>query len=187
MAAPSRSLQEAFAEAESKRSEVNSLPFDPSPAGRFHEALTASITGYQECLKIADQISLFSPNESLEDVSTKDLQYLQLNHALAEVVIKAASGERKVTLKAAQNLYERFLRQLDAYDALSPADTKTYERFLEDRNGFSVIPTGGDAFARRDAKVARYRDGVAMREKLQVCSSPLTVCSTMSLPVMSRF
>jgi immunoglobulin-binding protein 1 len=169
MTAPGRSLQEVFTEAESKRSQLASLPFDPSPTGRYQETLSASIAAYQECLKIADQVSLFSPNESLEDISTKDLQYLLLYQALADVVLKVASADRKATLKAAQNYYERFLRQLDSYDTLSPGDAKLYERFLEDRDGFSAIPTTGDAFARRDAKVARYRDGVAMRESLQVC------------------
>jgi immunoglobulin-binding protein 1 len=42
----------------------------------FQENLTRTIATYQECLKLADQVSLFSSNETLEDVSSSDLQYV---------------------------------------------------------------------------------------------------------------
>lgn len=44
----------------------------------FQENLSKTIATYEECLKVAEQVSLFSPNETLEDISSNDLQYVAM-------------------------------------------------------------------------------------------------------------
>lgn len=67
-----RSLRALFADAESKRKALESS-YD-SNSEEYQDSLASTIATYNECSKAADQVSLFSPNESLEDVSSGDLQ-----------------------------------------------------------------------------------------------------------------
>lgn len=72
------SLRGLFSKAEKAREELSSSYEPNSPT--FQEKLGATIATYEECLKIAEQVSLFSPNESLEDISSTDLQYIKPIH-----------------------------------------------------------------------------------------------------------
>jgi immunoglobulin-binding protein 1 len=69
------SLRGLFLKAEKAREELSSSYEPNSPT--FQEKLSATIATYEECLKIAEQVSLFSPNETLEDISSTDLQYVE--------------------------------------------------------------------------------------------------------------
>ena len=55
---------------------------------------------------------------------------------------------------------------------LSARDRKLYERFLEGRDDFSLISTT-DPAARRDTKIARYRQENELKLKLEVRSLQL--------------
>jgi len=69
-----KTLRGLFTEAEAKRQEIE-LSWNSNSA-TFQENLSATIATYEECLKVADQVSLFSLNETLDDVSSRDLQYV---------------------------------------------------------------------------------------------------------------
>ena len=45
-------------------------------SGRFQEQLEVVIDLYESSEKVADRLALFSHNESLDDVSSRDLPYL---------------------------------------------------------------------------------------------------------------
>ncbi|KAI7249596.1 hypothetical protein KC335_g17639, partial [Hortaea werneckii] len=110
MADESRSLRSTYLEAEQKRSALE-RSFD-STSSAFQDGLLSAIQLYEQCVSIADQISLFSPNESLEDVGTTELQYLLLNYRIAELILRINGREsRKANLQRAQNSYERYLKQ----------------------------------------------------------------------------
>lgn len=68
------SLRGLFSKAETAREQLSSSYEPNSPA--FQEKLSATIATYEECLKISEQVSLFSPNETLEDIPSTDLQYV---------------------------------------------------------------------------------------------------------------
>lgn len=72
MSEQSPTLRVCFEEAEAKRKTLENA-FDSNSAD-FQENLTSAIEKYEECVKIAAQVSLFSPNESLEDIASGDLQ-----------------------------------------------------------------------------------------------------------------
>lgn len=67
-----KSIRALFLTAERLRNDLNSFP--DSNSATFQENLTNAITTYESCLKLSEQVSLFSPNESLDDVSSSDLQ-----------------------------------------------------------------------------------------------------------------
>lgn len=165
MADESRSLRTVYGDAEQKRNTIESSYESNSSA--FQENLVAAIQLYEECLHIADQISLFSPNESLEDIGTADLQYLLLNYRLAELTLRINGREgRKANLQRASKAYERHLKQLDNYDMLSKPDAALYEQWQEAPNTFSTASTS-DAAARRDTKIKRFKEEKALKQKLE--------------------
>ncbi|KAF5844992.1 hypothetical protein GGP41_001078 [Bipolaris sorokiniana] len=161
------SLRGLFSKAEKAREELSSSYEPNSPT--FQEKLGATIATYEECIKIAEQVSLFSPNESLEDISSTDLQYLAINYHLAELVQRISNTDvslRKSNLLRARGYYERFLKLLDSYDMLGKADTKLLEAYNENKNSFSTANTR-DASARRDAKIARFKEEKELKRKLE--------------------
>jgi hypothetical protein len=70
-----QNLRALYASAELARQELASSYETNTPT--FQENLSKTIATYEECFKVSKQISLFSPNETLEDISSSDLQYVQ--------------------------------------------------------------------------------------------------------------
>jgi immunoglobulin-binding protein 1 len=67
-----KSIRALFLGAEQNRKALDSI-YDNN-SDEYQETLLTAIATYEECLKAAEQVSLFSPNETLEDISSSDLQ-----------------------------------------------------------------------------------------------------------------
>jgi immunoglobulin-binding protein 1 len=169
MESESRSLQVAFADAESKRAELDDFSSSSNP--NYQATLNSAIATYTECRQIVDQISLFSPNESLEDIASNELQYLILDYYLADLTLKRTTdlSERKHVLTEGRGYYERFLRLLDSYDILNKSDARLWEQYRENKEGFTVVAVG-DAAVRREHKINRFKAEKELKTKLEVCS-----------------
>jgi len=72
MAEP-QNLPALFASAEKQRKELESA-FETS-GSTYQQGLGAAIATYEECRRFADSLSLFSPNETADDIPSRDLQY----------------------------------------------------------------------------------------------------------------
>jgi tetratricopeptide (TPR) repeat protein len=166
MAEEQRSLRSVHATAEQNRSNLDTRADSNSES--FQDKLSTTIKLYEECLEIAQRVSLFSPNESLEDISSTDLQYLLLHYRLAELIGRIAGGiaERKNNLEKAQKSYEQYLKQLDDYDLLSKSDFALLESYQESPTTFSTAATS-DAAQRRDIKIRRFKEEKELKQKLE--------------------
>lgn len=69
-------------------------------------------------------------------------------------------------LRRAQEAYERYLSILDTYRMLSNNDRKLYERYVDSRDDFSLT-SSNDASARRDVKIARFKQEQELKLKLE--------------------
>lgn len=69
--APEPSLRELFKDAKKSQDELEGL--DPR-SGHFKSTLQSILDKLQRCRKLIQQLSLFSTNEEVEDISTQDLQ-----------------------------------------------------------------------------------------------------------------
>ncbi|RYC56454.1 hypothetical protein CHU98_g9757 [Xylaria longipes] len=139
----------------------------------YQEDVAAAIQQYEECVQIIDKISLFSRNESLEDIATSDLPYLLVLYRIAELFQKVSSSsplERKRIVESARDAYERFLHLLDSYSILSPLDSTLFAEYNEDPTGFSTISTK-DPNARRNAKIANFKAEKQLKQKLEYMRS----------------
>ena len=66
-----QSIKSLFSLAESKRNAAEAAR--DSSSSTYRENIAAAIATYDECRQLADQLSLFSPNEILEDIASGDL------------------------------------------------------------------------------------------------------------------
>lgn len=62
-------LKSRFAAAERMRKDLQSDPTQTEKAAKLFEE-------YLECRAMLDRLGLFSPNETLDDISTSDLKYV---------------------------------------------------------------------------------------------------------------
>lgn len=76
-------------------------------------------------------------------------------------------SSRKGVLQRAREAYERFLALIDVYGMLSRGDKQLQERYLENRDDFSLMPMS-DMTARRDTKIARLKQEKELELKLEV-------------------
>jgi immunoglobulin-binding protein 1 len=71
MAEP-QSIKSFFSSAERQRKDIEAS-WDSNTA-TYQQNLAAAISAYESCLQLANRQSLFSPNETLEDIASGDLQ-----------------------------------------------------------------------------------------------------------------
>ncbi|KAG6853905.1 hypothetical protein C0991_012574 [Blastosporella zonata] len=106
-------------------------------------------------------LSLFSPNETLEDISTADLIYLLVPYALSEVrgrVRTTDREERIVVLRQTQKDLRSFLSYLDNYEIVPPE-----ERALHDRRASTIA----DHAKRREVKIQQYLKEKDLRARIE--------------------
>ena len=86
---------------------------------------------------------------------------------LAENKIRAYDGDRQRSLLEAAGLFEGFWTRLDQYQLLSTLDRKLYERYLDQRSSFRIVPSDS-AEEKRRIKIARFQEEKSLKQKLQV-------------------
>jgi immunoglobulin-binding protein 1 len=164
-----RTLKALFQEAEQKRLLLENTYEATSPS--YREDLQTAIADYEQCLDQIHKLSLFSPNESLEDVATSDLPYLLVTYHQAELFQKVSSKtpvERRASLERAREGYELFLGLLDSYGLLTPEYTRLYSLYTDDPLAFSTIGGGSEPNTRRNAKIANFKAEKDLKGKLEV-------------------
>ncbi|EED23278.1 TOR signaling pathway regulator (TapA), putative [Talaromyces stipitatus ATCC 10500] len=159
-----QSLKELFQAAKEQKLSLETSAEPNSDA--YRQQVSDTINKLQECQRLISQLSLFSSNEGLEDVSTANLQFLTVDHLLAEVVQRASSTDREAVLRRALGEYEKFLTRLDDYGLLSDRDKKLFEQYTENPARFSLA-LKNDAANRREVKVGRFREEKELKQKLE--------------------
>ncbi|KAK2792725.1 hypothetical protein FQN52_002787 [Onygenales sp. PD_12] len=157
------SLQALFSLAKSHKKALETTPETSD------KQLPDVITEFEECQRRIAQLSLFSSNESLEDIATGDLQYLTVDYILADLLQRSYTADRIQSLRRSRDEFEKYLESLDGYGLLSPADTKLYVRYRDNPASFSLAPLN-DAATRRDVKVSRFREEKELKQKLEYLS-----------------
>ncbi|KAJ6102539.1 hypothetical protein N7486_004966 [Penicillium sp. IBT 16267x] len=159
-----QSLRSLFQSAKEGKSALESRG-DTNTAA-YRDDVNATIAKFQECQRQISILSLFSSNESLDDVSSGDLQYMTLEYHLAELIQREPSADRESVLRRALEQYEKFLTRLNEYELLSKGDRKLFETYMASPSAFTLAPVN-DAATRRDTKVRRFREEKELRQKLE--------------------
>ncbi|KAF8637371.1 hypothetical protein AX17_002870 [Amanita inopinata Kibby_2008] len=122
----------------------------------------------------AAALSLFSPNESLEDIATRDLIYLLVPYVAAEVqgrVRTTERDERMLILDTTQGHLQHFLFNLENYEIVSEEDRSLYERRA------SAISNAGQ---RREVKIKQYQKEKDLRGQIEALHKQLGFRQTKS-------
>ncbi|KAJ7256502.1 TAP42-like protein [Mycena haematopus] len=106
-------------------------------------------------------LSLFSPNEILEDISTRNLIYLLVPYALAEVqgrVRSAGNDERIAFLAQSQKYLNTFISNLENYEIIPES-----QRTLHAQDPAKIT----NASSRRDLKIKQYQQEKDLRARIE--------------------
>jgi immunoglobulin-binding protein 1 len=165
-----QSLRSLFQAAETARLTLERTT--PSTFPDYVSTLSSTIDLYTTCLTQISRLSLFSPNESAEDISTSDLPYLLVSYHLADLLQRQTPANptpaaRKTILASAREAYERFLHLLDSYNFLSSTDARLLERYTDEPKTFTTVPPNADGAARRNAKIANFKTEKELKSKLE--------------------
>ncbi|EIN07061.1 hypothetical protein PUNSTDRAFT_70691 [Punctularia strigosozonata HHB-11173 SS5] len=115
----------------------------------------------QEVISRVNALSLFSPNESVEDVSTRDLVYLFTPFAAAEAegrVRMSEPEERIERIIASRGYLQTFVDRLLSYGVIPEAEQKLY--------GASSTQVQ-DATRRREMKIKQYKAEKELRAQIE--------------------
>ncbi|CAI4210758.1 unnamed protein product [Parascedosporium putredinis] len=91
---PPQSLRSLFEQAEETQTTLASMHDFRSE--QYQETLAAAIKSYEECLRLVVELSIFSPNESVEDIATSSLPYLLINYHLAQLVQRFRPSSQQI-------------------------------------------------------------------------------------------
>ncbi|KAF9483789.1 serine/threonine protein phosphatase PP2A-associated protein [Pholiota conissans] len=115
------------------------------------------------------ELSMFSPNDHLDDISTQDLIYLSVPYIFSEVQGRVNTPNRVDRLNSlvlSETYLKSFLSLLEQYEIV-PAE----ERTLYDRKVAQVA----DPAKRRDLKINQYRKEKELVAKIQASSTLLAI------------
>jgi immunoglobulin-binding protein 1 len=152
----------------SSSSLISSLSAHPSSnTPEYQSSVRDAISQLTTALDLVARASVFSLNESLDDVSTGDLPCLKITFSLADLYTKLSTStpfERKAALLRALQYYKDFITLLDAYDLVSATDRAAASNAGTGRP-VSQLPT--DPGQRRLAKIAQFKQEKELKGKIQ--------------------
>jgi len=141
-------------------------------------SLVESSTSLEQAVALLEAIQhevhalgLFSSNETIEDISTKSIPFLTIEHflALAMVGLPVRPGraiERKKLIVKSLQLWSTFLGKLEQLEFLSKEQLKEYHDLMEDiaSDDFMSRPLPPP---NRDAKIARFKAKQATKKEME--------------------
>ncbi|KMU87918.1 TapA [Coccidioides immitis H538.4] len=162
-----RSLQALFTSAKSQKKALETATDINDPSNG--DQLNSTIQAFESCQKLIHKLCIFSPNESLEDIATADLQYLSVGYLFAELLQRLQYADRLKNVQRTREEYESFLELLDQYGILSQSYKNLYEQYVESPDSFSLAPSN-DFAARRQVKIDRFREEKELKQKIEYLS-----------------
>ncbi|KAI5900437.1 TAP42-like protein [Schizophyllum commune H4-8] len=155
MSAP---LSGVFSKALSAASKAYDLP---TADDATQDLIRTSLADLQNVNARVLDLSLFSPNETLEDITTPDLVYLFVPYVIAEVLgrVKALErDDRMRLLQQAESKLKTFIFTLEHYNIVPEDERKLHER------GTASIP---DPARRRETKIKQFQKEKELKGRVE--------------------
>lgn len=166
------SLKEEYRKAVILEGQLEGRPDSPEYQQRLFEGLDA----FKLCKQFVNGLSLFSDNESPDDLATSDIQYLAVEYYLGKLTEKIQPlnvdnriANRIEIINQAVEHYTTFLSQLDSYKLLPESSSKRLREILSTDGGLPKLSNvqSSDPTTRRADKIERFKMEKALQEKLQ--------------------
>lgn len=176
------SLKEEFRRATTLQDQLDSSRDRPDSEG-FQQKLAEAFKSFKLCKEYADQLSLFSDNESAEDLGTSEIQYMAIDFYLGKLTEKyqqknsnsaGRAQDRLEVLNRAIRYYLNFLTLLHSYKVLPSSSSNRLRDVLDsnkaDEEGKSISLNNiqsSDATTRRADKIERFKMEKSLQERLE--------------------
>jgi hypothetical protein len=131
---------------------------------RYFRGVSLAESNPQEAIQVLESVqkdisalSLFSSNETIEDMSTKSLPLLAVEHFLAMALNSLPAGPgmmgvRKKNLFSSFDLWSSFLNKLDRLELLDKTEIAEYQELMEESD-----PDNHPPAPPREVKIARFK------------------------------
>lgn len=123
--------------------------------------LEQAVTLFESVQNDVDALNLFSSNETMEDISTKSLPFLAIEHFLAMALVglpvqPGNMAERKKLVRRSLELWSSFLGKLEKLELLSNEEIKEYHQLMEEVGDDELLSRALPP-PNREAKIARFK------------------------------
>jgi hypothetical protein len=98
---------------------------------------------------LVTRLSVFSVNETKDDIATGDLQYLLIDAFLGDLYLRVISDDRMKVLQTAEGYFKSYLHKLERHELLDKADRATLDDL---EKGIKR-----DAIKTREYKIAQFK------------------------------
>lgn len=125
------------------------------------ELLRSSLSDLKQVNSRVTALALFSANDTLEDISTRDLVYLTVPFVLAQVENRirfTEPDERMISLSQVQQHLKTFVSNLGYLGVVSEAEHTLHTQ----------LPSIKDAAKRREAKIQQYKAEQDLRARIEM-------------------
>lgn len=134
--------------------------------GGYQSQLSKCIQLLEQSTLMVNELTLFSKNETAEEIPSSDIRYLLLPGLLGDLTMKITTDERTDVLHRAKVYWRDFLSRCKCYD-LTEEDIP--EEPSKDKTGNQTTgpPNLRAMEANRAAKIKRYKEKKEVEEKLK--------------------
>ncbi|KAG9287002.1 hypothetical protein G9A89_022966 [Geosiphon pyriformis] len=155
---PQVSLGELFSTGEALYKKLENSQLSTSDT-KYQEDVRRALECFSHCGNMVENLSLFSTNETLDDINTNDLRFLLVEAYLGSLTTKLISEERLDVLNIAKRHHQQFLLNLEMYEMLGEEELK----YLEDQSNYIKK----DAAKTRETKIARFKRRIGLEKELK--------------------
>ncbi|KAI0723871.1 serine/threonine protein phosphatase PP2A-associated protein [Cerioporus squamosus] len=123
----------------------------PTIEDETQELIQASLADLRQCSSRVAKLSLFSANEQLADIATRDLVYILVPYVLSEVLSRVRTTDREERIDLVSSVkrhLESYIHYLELYEIVTEEDKALYGR-----SASSVT----DPAKRRELKIQQYK------------------------------
>ncbi|TBU35609.1 serine/threonine protein phosphatase PP2A-associated protein [Dichomitus squalens] len=133
----------------------------PTIEDETQELIQSALDDLRQCSSRVAKLSLFSANEHLTDIPTRDLVYILVPYALSEVLSRVRTTDRDERLDLVSNVkryLESFVRYLELYEIITEEDKALYGR---------AASSVSDPAKRRELKIKQYKREKDIRTRIE--------------------
>lgn len=129
--------------------------------------MSEAIKLLEDCTLMVNELSLFSSNESIEEIATTNIKYLLLPALLADLTLKSQITDRSEVIETAEIYFKDFIQRLNDYQIcnidIEQNDPKDSPQPMASNPSMASLES---AVHNRNAKIQRYKDSKEMESKL---------------------
>lgn len=126
-----------------------------------------SIKILEQATRLVSLADIFSTNESVEEISTNDLQYLLLPALLGFLTLKITSRNRKEVIDVAEIYFKDFLQRTNNYGLSDYKGNNIEQKDLTETTEKGEFEKLAQAVNTRANKIQRFKEQKELKSKLE--------------------